>query len=57
MFTYSNGYWELYRRLQGDLFVSGGDLRGISWEDISMEKLIMGEDNFNEGGGRISSII
>ena len=28
MFTYSNGYWEVYRRFQGDFFGLGGDLRG-----------------------------
>ena len=30
---------------------------GVTWEDISMEKLIMGEENFNEGGAGFSSII
>ena len=30
---------------------------GVTWEDISMEKLLMGEEYFNEGGAGISSII
>ena len=30
---------------------------GVTWEDISMEKLPMGEGNFNEGGSGFSSII
>ena len=30
---------------------------GGTWEDISMEKLLMGEENFNEGGAGFSSII
>ena len=59
MFTYSNGYWEVYRRFQGDFFGLGGRVEGggVTWEDISMEKLLMGEENFNEGGAGFSSII
>ena len=56
MFIYSNRYWEVCRRLQGDFFGFGGELRGgggLSWEDISMEELLMGEDTFNGGGRRI----
>ena len=33
------GIFCLRRRFEG----------GITWEDISMEKLVMGEKNFNEG--------
>ena len=29
----------------------------VTWEDISMEKLLIVEDNFNEGGAGFSSII
>ena len=59
MFTYSNGYWEVYRRFQGDFFWFRGGVEGggLLWEDISMEKLFMGEENFNEGGAGFSSII
>ena len=58
VFTYSNGYWEVYRRFHGDFFVYGGIFEGgFAWEDISMEKLVMGEDNFNEGGAGFSGII
>ena len=28
MFTYSNGYWEVYRRYQGDFFGLGVEFRG-----------------------------
>ena len=28
VFTYSNGYWEVYRRFQGDFFGFEGGLRG-----------------------------
>ena len=44
MFTYSNDYWEVYIRFQGDFFGLGGELGGgVTWEDISMEKLLMGK--------------
>ena len=43
---------------RGIFFCLGGDLRGgVTWEDIYMEKLVMGEENFNEGGAGFSSII
>ena len=29
MFTYSNGYWEVYSRFQMDFFGLGGVLRGV----------------------------
>ena len=45
VFAYSNGYWEVYRRFQGDVFGLGGELRGVTWEDISMERLLMGEND------------
>ena len=34
--------------------VEGG---GVAWEDLSMEKFEMGEENFNKGSGGFSSII
>ena len=51
MFTYTNGYWEVYRRFQGDFFWFGGrELRGgVTWEDLSMVELLMGEETFNGG--------
>ena len=57
VFTYSSGYWEVYRRFQGDVFGLGGRIEGGTWEDISMKKLLMGGYNFNEGGAGYSSII
>ena len=59
MFTYSNGYWEVYGRFQGELFGLGGrvEVGGATWEDLSMEKLLMGEETFNEGGIGFFSII
>ena len=58
VFTCSNGYWEVYRRFQGD-FLFRGEIwgGGVTQEDISMEKLVMGEENFNEGGAGFPSII
>ena len=35
-----------------DVFRGGG----VTWKDISMEELLMGEENFNEGGAGFSSI-
>ena len=44
VFTYNNGYWEVYRRFQGDFFGFGVGLReGAMWEDLSLEKYTMGE--------------
>ena len=60
MFTYSNGYWEVYRRFQGDFFgLGGGGLMGggVTWEDLFMEEFLMGEETFNGGGAGFSSII
>ena len=40
------------------IFWFNGELKGPTWENISKEKLLKGEENFNEGGGaRFSSII
>ena len=45
MFTYSNGYWEVYRRYQGDFFGLGVGFRGgglygriFPWRNISWGK-------------------
>ena len=57
MFTYSNGYWEVYRRFQGDFFVwAWGSGEGAIWEDLSLEEYFMGEEKFNEKGAGFSSI-
>ena len=57
--TYNNGYWEVYRRFKGDFCaLTGRGLgRGVKWEDLSMEKYIMREENFYEGAAGFSSII
>ena len=60
MFSYSNGYWEVYRRFRGGIFGLGGRFEGgggVTWEDLSTEKLVTGEKTFNEGGVGFSSII
>ena len=59
VFTYSNGYWEVYRRFQGDIFgLGGGEIwRGVKLEDLSMEERFIGEETFNGGGAGFSSII
>ena len=52
MFTYINGYCEVYRRFEGDFFWFGGGGScwvGVTWEDLSMEEFVIGEENFNEG--------
>jgi len=51
VFTYSNGYWEVYRRFQGDFILFGGGA-----EDLSLEESVMGEEKFNEKGAGFSSI-
>ena len=40
VFTYSNGYWEVYRRFQGDILVWGGWVERAMWEEY-----VMGEGN------------
>ena len=57
MFTYSNGYWEVYICFQGIFLVGGGNLRGVMWKDLSMEEFAMGEENFNERSAGFSSNI
>ena len=58
MFTYSKGYWEVYKHFQGDFFGFGERVeRAVAWEDISKEKFLMGEENFNDWGALFSSII
>ena len=57
MFTYSNGYWEVYSRFSGRLFWFGGGGEWALWEDLSLEEYVMGEEKFNEGGTGFSSII
>ena len=44
MFIYSNVYWE-----SGGFFGLAGRAEGGMWEDISMEELFIGKENFNEG--------
>ena len=47
MFTYSNGYWEVYGRLQGDVFDLGGRVEGglrgkiFPWKNFSVEKTLL----------------
>ena len=45
MLTYSNGYWEAYRRFQGEFFlvVGGGGGSVVIWEDLFMKEVFMGE--------------
>ena len=56
--TYSNGYWEVYRRFQEDFWVGGrgweeGDMSG----ELSIEEFVIGEENFHEGSAGFTSII
>ena len=44
MLTYSNGYWEVYRRFQGDFLVGGGvEKRGICWGNFPWRNLSWGK--------------
>ena len=58
VFTYNNGYWEVYSRFQGIFFLvlGVGFRRGAMWEDLSLEKYVMGEQKFNEKGAGFSKI-
>ena len=60
MFTYSNGYWEVYRHFQGDFFLGGGreNLMEGGYVGGSFHGGIChGEENFNDWGVGFSSII
>ena len=56
--TYNNGYWEMYSRFQGIFFWfwGWGWGEGAMWEDLSLEKYVMGEQKFNEKGAGFSKI-
>ena len=58
VFTYSNGYWEVYRRFQGGFyFIWGWALgEGALLEDLSLEESVMGEEKFNGKGAGFFSI-
>ena len=56
VFTYNNGYWEVYSRFQGICFGFWGWGKGAMWEDLSLEKYVMGEQKFNEKGAGFSTI-
>ena len=58
MFTYSNGYWKVYRRFQGDFFGLEVGLRGWGYVGGSfLGGICHGEEKFNEKGAGFSSII
>ena len=56
--TYSNGYWEVYKRFQEDFSVGG-----MGWEEgdmlgkLSIKEFVRGEENFHEGSAGFTSII
>ena len=57
---YSNGYWEVYKRFQGDFLVEREEAiekREVFWESFSVDKFVMGEENFHERSAGFSSII
>ena len=48
----------MYGCFQGEFFGLGGRVEvGVTWEDLFMEKLLVGEETFNEGGAGIFIII
>ena len=50
VFTYNNGYWEVYSVFRGFCFWFWG------WEDLSLEKYVMVEQKLNEKGSGFSKI-
>ena len=59
VFSYNNGYWEVYRRFQGEFFWFGGWVlgEGAMWDQLYLDEHVMGEEKFNEKGAGFSSII
>ena len=58
MLTYSNGYWEVYRRFQEDFFGLGEGLRRGGYAGGTFHReFVMGEENFHEGRAGFTSII
>ena len=58
MLTYSNGYWEVYRRFQEDFFGWGEGLRREGYAGGTFHReFVMGEGNFHEGRAGFTSII
>ena len=56
--TYSNGYWEVYRRFQEDFFGLGEGLRRGGYAGGTfLREFVMGEENFHEGRAGFTSII
>ena len=57
VFTYSNGYWEVYRCFHGDFLVWGVGLMGEGFVGGSfLWGICHGEEKFNEKGAGFSSI-
>ena len=57
MLTYSNGYWEVYRRFQEDFFGLGEGLRRGGYAGGTfLREFVMGEENFPEGRAGFTSI-
>ena len=54
VFTYNNGYWQVYSRFQRIFFLVLGE--GAMWEDLSLEKYVTREQKFNEKGAEFSKI-
>ena len=58
MLTYSNGYWEVYRCFQENFLVGErGRKEGDILGELSIEDLVMGEENFHEGSAGFTNII
>ena len=58
MFTYSIGYWEVYRRFEEDFFGWKEGLIGRSYvRGTFIDEFVMGDKNFHVGNAGFSSII
>ena len=49
VFTYCNGFWEVYSASEGFFCLMGGFREGVYAGELSMEELVMVEENFHEG--------
>ena len=53
VFTYNNGYWQVYILFRGFFGVLG---EGALWEDLSLDKYVMREQKFYEKEAGFSKI-
>ena len=58
MLTYSNGYWEVYRRFQEDFLVGEGvEKRGIYWGNFPSRNLSWGKEISMKGAQDLLALL